>query len=261
MQERATIMSTQIIEKHLSDRGFTIDHIGNDGGNDPALDALALLLSFQFPTFQNLLRHMRGEMRKKPGFFLRLAGLSENEVLMVKNTCLMLYRNGLLSRYEFESLDATIHGEVASSERAMKFLSGGWLETCIRIHVESFLNLTSHQIEFAQNVHVHRPRQSDGTEKNFEMDALLAVDGTLYWWEAKSGQYTPEHTHRYASVANELDLPGDQCFLILGEPHTDSDLRLFHLEKNIGFRIIQPQHIPGVVEEIEMRHRSGSLKL
>jgi hypothetical protein len=253
-------MSTHKIEKHLTDRGFTIEHIGNEGPKDPALDALALLLSFQFPTFQNLLRHIRGDMRKKPGFFLRLAGLSENEVLMVKNTCLMLYRNGLLSKYEFKSLDTTIHGEVAQSERAMSFLSGGWLETCIRIHVESFLNLAPQHIEFAQNVHVRRPARHDGTVKSFEMDALLAVDGTLYWWEAKSGQYTPEHTNRYANVADEIGLPHKQCFLILGEPHTDSIMGLTHLEKDIGFRIIQPQHIPGVVEEIETRHRAGSFK-
>jgi len=260
MQGHAPIMSTHKIEQYLTERGFIIEHISNNVTKDPALDALALLLSFQFPTFQNLLRHIRGDMRKKPGFFLRLAGLSENEMLMVKNTCLMLYRNGLLSKYEFKSLDTTIHGEAAQSERAMKFLSGGWLETCIRIHVESFLNLAPHHIEFAQNVHVRRPARPDGTEKNFEMDALLAVDGTLYWWEAKSGQYTPEHTNRYANVANELDLPHNQCFLILGEPHTDSILRLSRLENDIGFRIIQPQHIPGVVEEIETRHRSGALK-
>lgn len=39
---------------------------------DPALDALALLVSFQFEACRGFLHHMRGEMRARPGFHVRL---------------------------------------------------------------------------------------------------------------------------------------------------------------------------------------------
>jgi hypothetical protein len=176
---------------------------------------------------------------------------------MVKNISHILHRNELLSEYQFDWNDNIIHGTVAASERAMDFLSGRWLEQCIRIHVESFLNLSPRQIEYAQNIHVIRPDQSDGKPHQFELDALLAVDNKLYWWEAKCGQYTSQHTDRYAAVARELALPPEQCFLILGQPPAGTDVEL--LGKQIGFRIIQPQDIPAVVEEIEADHRRTAL--
>lgn len=251
-------MSTKSIEHHLTSRGFTITRIGDERSKDLALDALALLLSFQFPTFQHLLRHMRGDMRNNPGFYLLLGGLSANEVVMVKNLCHILQRNGLLENYYFDRAANTIRGAVATSDRALDFLGGRWLESCIRIHIESFLNLDPQQIEFALNVHVVRPPQGDGKNHQFEMDALLAVDGSLYWWEAKCGQYTAEHTTRYAAVAKELDLPHSQCFLVLGQPPVGEEVG--QLGQRIGFQIIQPQDIPIRVEEIEAQHRSSSVK-
>ena len=248
-----TFMSMKKIETFLSERGFQITRIGNNDPPDTTLDTLALLLSFQFATFQHLLRHMRGNMRKNPGFFLPLTDLSRSDVGMIKNLCYLLEKNGLLSECHVDKQGQRLRGSVALNDRALNFLEGRWLERCVEVNIESFLNLEPHRMEFASNVHVIRPPQSDGVQRRFELDALLSIDGQLYWWEAKSGQYADEHLTRYAAVAKELNLSSRRCLLVLAQP--EKGTAFGELGKQMGFQVIRPQDIPRKIEEIEDRHR------
>jgi hypothetical protein len=250
-------VNTTKIKKHLSSCGFKVTRIGDDTPQDTTLNMLAMLLSFQFPIFRHLLRHMKGKMREKPGFFLPLAGLTRNEAVAIRNICHLLQKNSLLDYCQVDHRLNQLRGSVASNDRAFAFLSGGWLERCIGIQVGGFLNLDPQRIQFAQNIHVIRPQQTDGVSRVFELDAVLAVDDLLYWWEAKCGQFTKEHLLRYSAVAQEMKLPPQQCFLVLAEPPAGTGLG--RLIKQIDFQVVYPEEIAIKIEEIEERYRVDPL--
>lgn len=253
------IMKIRRIEEHLVRHGFRIIRMDEGGPRDITLDMLALLLSFQFPVFQHLLRHMRGDMRRNPDFSMPLVGLSRNEAAGIKNLCHLLQRNAVLERYEVDMKQRRVGGQVAMNDRALEFLAGGWLERCIGIQVEGFLNLDRRRIELARNLCVMRPSQPDSVQRKFELDALLMVDEKLYWWEAKCGQYTRQQLLRYSAVAKELRLPPNQCLLILGKP--DAGAPLGNLGSQIGFDVIRPEEVASKIEEIEERHRGLATEL
>jgi hypothetical protein len=250
----ATIKSggdTSKIMSYLHRRGFDISGPAVDAvPPDPALDALALLMSFQFSIFRPLLRNMRGRIRQAPSFYVDLDGLIHNERGNLKNLFHMMHRNGLLARYATDGRRDRIHGETTTTDRAVGFLTGQWLERCIRINIQSFLNLQSHRVEISHNIQVVRPPQRDGKRRMFEFDALLAVDDDIYWWEAKCGHYKREHLLRYQSVASELGLPHERCLLILAEPD-NCDMSVTESKSDTRMASIAPQDIARKVEEIE----------
>lgn len=252
-------MKIRRIEEHLVRQGFRIIRIDEAGSRDVTLDMLALLLSFQFPMFQHLLRHMREDMRRDPTFSMTLAGLSRNEAAGIKNLCHLLQKNRVLECYEVDLKQRRVGGQVAMNDRAVDFLSGGWLERCIGIQVEGFLNLDHRRIELARNLCVMRPPQADGVQRKFELDALLMVDEKLYWWEAKCGQYSRQQLLRYSAVAKELNLPATQCLLVLGKP--DPAAPLGNLGSQIGFDVIHPEEVASKIEEIEERHRGAGIQV
>lgn len=238
------------IKHHLHACGYEVLSHALPDRHDPALDTLALLIAFHFPAYRELLQHMRGNIRERPGFYHDLSHLSPAQHRPLKDLCGLLRCNGVLSEYHWDQATVRICGMVAENARAMGFLTGGWLERCLAVHVGSFLNLEAHRVETMHNVKVMRPGR-----REFEMDMVLAVDGTLYWWEAKSGGYDEAHLQRYRGVATELKLPPRQCFLVLARTEDGSDPA--QLGKRIGFTVLAPHHIGTRIENIEERHRAN----
>lgn len=191
---------------------------------------------------------MRGRVRESPGFYHALESTPHAQRRVIKDLCALLWKNGLLADYHYDTRTHKVSGAVATDNRAMSFLTGGWLERCLRVQVASFLNLEPQRIEVLHNLKVIRPDR-----RGFEMDMLLAVDGALYWWEAKSGGYDEGHLQRYRGVAAELGLTPQQCFLVVAQTENGDDPAL--LGKRIGFTVVGPNHIGARIEEIEERHR------
>ncbi|MCB1077500.1 MAG: hypothetical protein KDM64_06685 [Verrucomicrobiae bacterium] len=235
----------------LRSRGFTITRMGGHGGKDPALDTLSLLLMFQFPYVEHLLKAIRsGGPRDCPGFTLSMEAVDDDHRTMLTNLGFLLLRNGLLSEFRVSPKRDEIRGLVAPQERAIQFLDGRWLERAILVCLGGFLNLENHRVEYALNTEVRRPPSPvDGFEAPFEFDLLLRVDGHLFWWEAKSGQFDPAQIGRYRTIADELELPADHCFLVLaGNPKNSN--HVFQRARH-GLWTLRPEDIPLVVESIE----------
>jgi len=243
-----TLPPASIIKRHLNGHGYEILSHARQHSVDPALDTLALLIAFHFPAYRELLHHVRGNVREKPGFYHDLGGSNSTQQRPIKDLCGLLRCNGVLSEYRWDKRTARIFGIVAENPRAMNFLTGGWLERCLAVHVGSFLNLEAHRVEMLHNVKVMRPGR-----REFEMDMVLAVDGTLYWWEAKSGGYDETHLQRYRGVATELKLTPRQHFLVLARTEDGSDPA--QTGKRIGFSVIGPHQISAHIWGIEERHR------
>ena len=236
------------IHERLAGQGFVVSKVFHLTDCSPTLDSLAMLMGFQHRVFEPLLRHMRGNIREHPGFYVELGGMSRNDVAAVKSLCHLLRANGLLEDWSVQRGESRIGGRVADSPAAFDFLTGGWLEHCCRIFIQQFLNLDTEIIEIGQNVQVTRP---DG--RTFEMDILLWIAGDLHWWEAKAGRHEQEQLARYRAVREELGLDATHCTLVL--PQAGPMGRLDHFGLQTGFTVITPDRIGERVEEIEERYR------
>jgi hypothetical protein len=237
-----------MIFRLLANRDYQIRVAPRVPAPEPALDALALLTSFHFDACGEFMHHMRGEMRAKPGFHVTLAGMSGERVVLLRNLCSLFRSNGLLAHYRLDPVNERIVGAVADTDRAFHFIGGDWLESAVRVNVSQFLNLDGTPVELLENVEIRRP---DG--RNFELDVVMAIDGALYWWEAKSGGYQPSDLDRYRAVARELGLPTNRAILVLAEPQP-WDTRE-SIAADIGMTVLAPDRIAAFIEGIESRHR------
>lgn len=234
------------IRNYLQSRDFTIFKVAPLEQPHHTLDTLAILIGFQYPVFSPLLKTMRSSIRENPTFFLDLLGLSLNEIGSIKSLCDLLQANGLLKGWKMHG--ARVVGQVADTKEAIDFLTGGWLESSVRFFIQQFLNLEHHAVEIAQNVVVHRPNGHC-----FELDLLLAIDGDIYWWEAKSGQLQNDQLDRFGEVREELALESRRCTLVL--PCAQNEPSSKRSRKRTGFRPIGPHQVPRRVEEIESWYR------
>jgi hypothetical protein len=239
-----------MIFRLLAGRGYQIRTLPLIPHHEPALDALALLVSFHFEACREFLRHMRGEMRANPGFHVSVAGMSGEQIVLLRNLCSLFRSNGLLAHYRVDPVNERIVGAVADTDRAFHFIGGDWLESAVRVNVSQFLNLDGTPVELLENVEIRRP---DG--RNFELDTVMAIDGALYWWEAKCGGYLASDLDRYRAVAKELALPKNRAILVLAEPR-QWDTREA-IAADIGMTVLAPDRIAAFVEGIESRHREG----
>jgi len=237
-----------MITRLLAERDYQIRVVPQAAVQEPALDALALLISFHFEACREFLHHMRGEMRDNPGFHVCLEGMSGAQVILLRNLCSLFRSNGLLEYYRVDTVSERIVGAVANDKRAFQFISGDWLENAIRVNVSHFLNLDGMPVELVENVEIRRP---DG--RNFELDVVMAIDGALYWWEAKCGQYLQSDLNRYRAVAKELGLPRNRALLVLAEPQLDDTHET--VAAHTGMTVLPPDRIAAFTEGIETRHR------
>lgn len=238
-----------MISRLLAERDFQIRVPPNIATPEPALDALALLVSFQFDACREFLHHMRGDMRSKPGFHVRLDGMPGTQKVMLRNLCALFRANGLLNHYRMDHSADRIVGSVAEEDRAFHFIGGKWLESAVRVNVSQFLNLDGTPVELLENVEIRRP---DG--RNFELDVVMAIDGTLYWWEAKCGGYQRSDLNRYREVADELGLPRERAVLVLAEPEPDDTRDT--VSRRTGMTVLAPDSISTFIERIESQHRT-----
>jgi len=237
-----------MIFRLLAERDYQIRIPPRAAPPEPALDALALLVSFQFDACCEFLHHMRGEMRDNPGFYVQLDGMPEAQIILIRNLCSLFRSNGLLEHYRVDRTTGRIVGAVTDDARAFHFIGGDWLESAIRVNVSQFLNLDGTPVELLENVEIRRP---DG--RNFELDVVMAIDGLLYWWEAKCGGYLPSDLDRYRAVAKELGLPPNRAVLVLAEPEPDDALGT--VADHTGMTVLAPDRIAAFIEGIEARHR------
>jgi len=172
------------ITSFLESKGFTVLSTDDSLPSDNTLDMISLLLCFQYPFLRQWLWDIRKRnVRKNRSFSTNLTGFDKKHAAMIRNLCFMLQKNGLFEEYSFDQSTNRARGIVAGDERALGFLTGGWLERCVKVCVDGFLNLEHERFECVLNAEVHRPIGPDGIKRKFEMDILLRIDQRIYWWE------------------------------------------------------------------------------
>lgn len=236
------------IIQYLAAHGFTVHRMPDHETLDPTLDTLAYLIGSQFRLCGRMIRAMREGLPNRPDFSFELLGQSKEDIGNLINICTLLRGIDFLKQFGYKQIERKIYGTVSCAPEAVRFISGVWLERCIRIYIHRFLNLDHAHIELLRNAAVQRP---DG--RSFEMDTVLWVNDQPYWLEAKSAGYLPDTLARYREVAESLKLPRDRCFLVLAEPPHESEWPSIH--ERSGFTVVPVEEMGRLVEDIEDRHQ------
>jgi hypothetical protein len=240
----------------LAGKGFRVYRMPDIEPPDPTLDSIAYLIGSQFEIAKPLMRAMGARDTQHLRFDLGINHLNREQIGGLVNICTLLQGIGFLTEFSHETNTRRIYGKVrghtpgaiGSSDDAMKFINGIWLERCVRVHIRRFLNLANTKIELAERVQITRP-----DTRRFEMDTLLAVKDTLYWWECKSGNILDEDLSRYSEVAKIIDLPPERCLLVVADPQKGFDAE--RVRDRFGFTTVPVERLEYAVEGIEDAHR------
>lgn len=162
----------------LAEKGFRVYRMPDIEPPDPTLDSIAYLIGSQFEIAKPLMRAMSARDVQHLRFEVGISHLSREKIGGLVNVCTLLQGIGFLTEFRHETVTRRISGKVrghtpgslGSSDDAMKFINGIWLERCVRVHIRRFLNLAETKIELAERVQITRP-----DTRRFEMDTLLAV--------------------------------------------------------------------------------------
>lgn len=238
--------------RRLVDRGFRITGTGEGHLPDHSLDTLSLLLAYNYPIFERFLAELRFALRDGRSAFSFKAGQMGNEgIFVLRQMCFLLRRNHVFSSYDINT-KGTITGNIAGTHEARHFVTGTWLERCVKEIVQDFLNLQPARIGCMQNVCGVRP---DG--KTFEADTFLMVDEDIYMIESKSGDYHKDDIERYATIGKMLALPENRIFVVAGNTaHAGGPEEIL---REHGVQLISPSELFELVEMLESVHlKSGS---
>lgn len=172
--------------------------------------------------------------------------MSKEGLLALRQICFLFNRNGIFSGYAIGT-GGKIKGDIAGTPHARRFVTGTWLERCVKEIVQDFLNLQPARIGCMQNICGVRP---DG--RKFELDTLLMIDEEIYWIESKSGDYQMDDILRYATIGKMLALPDDRIYVVAGNVSCAADPA--EIRRNHGIRVINPIDLFVLVENLESQY-------
>jgi hypothetical protein len=212
------------LRNYLSARGIRVVSIPDESRLDPRVAQIAAFLGKYLPHVQIFYTRLKATLNEGEEFQFPLAGQDQRATSHILNFARALKDAGFLASFSY--LRAPQRKIVARLDRtpsAINFLSGGWLEHYIRDKVTAVLTTHPSTMDtpyaFMKNPRIVLP----GGEP-FEFDFLLMVEKTVFWIEAKTGEYL-DYIGKYARVAKLLDLSQKSNLLVLADaPKPDENV-------------------------------------
>lgn len=213
------------ITELLADRGVAVRGLRPLGPSDPANDDAAVAIAAHHHLVEPLLDELKRTLATGEEARLDLSNARPEVITACTKIGRKLRSIGDLVEYRYERQHhgqrRLLRARPRRDAETTAFLTGGWLEVYLRRKVRGLL-LSHHgpRFELAQGVLVTLPGGGDG-----ELDLLVALDGRLYWFEAKSGTYA-EYLERYSLLAAMLGLPRSRCLMLFADLDRDRAERL-----------------------------------
>lgn len=140
----------------------------------------------------------------------------QQDVSTVCQFCTRLHDIAFLEQYQYQRAPRyLLHAKTTTLPRAQRFFSGQWLERFILQKLKAvYQQITTevgHELsfEYLMNPQITLPNGDD-----FELDILAAVGTSIYWIEAKSGDYQ-QYIAKYSRFARLLGLNYDHSLMVL----------------------------------------------
>lgn len=205
-----------ILEPFLNSKGIWIKVRPADDAADQVIDSLSLYLGERYDALSSLLGKIKRAMQNGMPITESLKGRPQQDVSSACQFCTRLYEVAFLEQYQyFRSPTYLIKAKTTTLPKAQRFLGGQWLERFIlqkvkAVHAQVASEVTGELgFEYLINPQITLPNGDD-----FELDILAAIGSSIYWIEAKSGDYQ-QHVSKYSKFARLLGLDFEHSFMVL----------------------------------------------
>jgi len=204
------------LEAYLLSRSIQIKSRPPSDPADEVIDSLSLYLGEHYDALASLLRKIKRAMQTGARITECLKGRTQQEVGAVCQFCTRLQEVAFLEQYQyFKSPDFRICAKTTTLPRAQRFFGGQWLERYILRKVRTIHGQIASEVgggigfEYLINPQIILPNGDD-----FELDVLAAIGASIYWIEAKTGDYQ-QHVSKYSRFARLLGLDYDHSLMVL----------------------------------------------
>jgi hypothetical protein len=205
-----------ILEPFLNSKGILIKVRPADDAADEIIDSLSLYLGERYDALSSLLGKIKRAMQTGMPITESLKGRPQQDVSSACQFCTRLHEVAFLEEYHyFRSPTYLIKAKTTTLPRAQRFFGGQWLERFILQKVKAVHAQVASEVsgtlsfEYLINPQITLPNGDD-----FELDILAAIGSSIYWIEAKSGDYQ-QHVSKYSKFARLLGLDCEHSFMVL----------------------------------------------
>lgn len=218
----ANASSLSILEPFLNARGIQIKVRPAEDAADQVIDSLSLFLGERYDALAGLLGKIKRAMQTGAQITESLKDRPQQDISSACQFCTRLYEVAFLEQYQyFRSPTYLIKAKTTTLPKAQRFFGGQWLERFILQKVKAVYAQVSSEVrgqltfEYLINPQIILPNGDD-----FELDILAAMGSSIYWIEAKSGDYQ-QHVAKYSKFARLLGLDPDHSFMVLADVPDD----------------------------------------
>ncbi|GHV46747.1 hypothetical protein FACS1894204_08970 [Synergistales bacterium] len=212
------------LHEFLTSHDIQVVSVPDEANMDPRLAQISAFLGKYLSYVEPFYKKLKTTLNAGEQLQFPLLGFQGREVTHTLNFCKMLKDVGFLASYAYRRAPLyTITARISRTPDAINFLSGGWLEHYIRDKVVSVL--TTHPTTMdTPYAFMKNPRIILPGDEDFEFDFLLMAGDSVFWIEAKTGEYM-EYISKYSRVAKLMGLERNNSLLVLVDsPEPESDI-------------------------------------
>lgn len=201
-----------IIEEFLSNHKVTIRHIPPENEGDKLLDEIAVFIGNRYNLVRSFLEQIKNKMNSGEYIKMLLKDKTQEEISSICQLATNLHTIAFLEEYKYQkSPKYVLFARPNRIPKALNFFSGQWLERFIRSEVVSLIRKVNPYTKFS---YISNPLIKLPNGDDFELDILFEIEGEIFWFEAKSGDYQ-RYIEKYSRFSKILNLDIDHCYMIL----------------------------------------------
>jgi len=206
----------EIIKSYLDKRAIQIRRLPEPNASDDLINSLALYLGDNYDAIERLYKMIKRTMQKGESFKLHIANDSQKAISSMCQFSHRLYQSAFLADYKYlKSPQFLITARSSCLPHVQNFFSGQWLERYILQKMIEVVESHAHK----QGTHMKwsyliNPQIILPNEDDFELDILFEVQETIYWVEAKTGDYQ-SYIDKYSKMSKILDIDNEHAFMVL----------------------------------------------
>ncbi|MGC8989204.1 MAG: hypothetical protein ACP5MD_03695, partial [Verrucomicrobiia bacterium] len=183
---------------------------------------LSLYLGERYDALSGLLAKIKRAMQNGMPITESLKNRSQQDISSACQFFTRLHEVAFLEQYQyFRSPTYLIKAKTTTLPTAQRFFGGQWLERFIlqkikSVHGQLAAEVNGHlDFEYLINPQIVLPNGDD-----FELDILAAIGSSIYWIEAKSGDYQ-QHVNKYSKFSRVLGLDYAHSMMVLTDVSDD----------------------------------------
>jgi hypothetical protein len=218
-----------ILANFLINRRITIKDLPEDENGDGILDKIAFFMGDRYKLIHAFLQQIKRKMNSGETVKMYLKERTQEEISSICQLASWLHEIAFLSEFTYyKSPKYLLLATPNRIPKALNFFSGKWFERYIKNQIISLIRQVNPSIKFS---YLANPQISFANGDDFELDLLFEIEGEIFWFEIKSGDYQ-RYVEKYSKVSKMLNLDKNHSFMVLldiTEPGAQALKNLFHM--------------------------------